>query len=72
MASYDFWYEMAAFTAGGSISPASAAGAALIAAVTTSLGQHDLKGIFATPAAGSSGPTSTGARLGNSCQPAVQ
>ena len=69
---YDFWYEMAAFTAGGSHSPASAAGVTLIAKVTDSLGQHDLKGIFATPVAGSSGPTSTGARLGNSCQPAVQ
>ena len=70
--SYDFWYEMAAFTASGSISPASSAGAALIAATTATLGQSDLKGIFATPLAGSSGPTSTGARLGNSCEPAIQ
>jgi hypothetical protein len=70
--SYTFWYEMAAFTAAGSISPASAAGTALIAAATASLGEHDLKGIFATPVAGSSGPTSTGARVGNSCQPAIQ
>ena len=70
--SYNFWFEMAAFTAGGSHSPASAAGSTLIAKVTDSLGQHDLKGIFATPVAGSSGPTSTGARLGNSCQPAIQ
>ena len=69
---YDFWYEMTAFTAGGAKSPASAAGAALIAATTTSLGNHDLKGIFASPLAGSSGPTSKGARLGNSCQPAIQ
>lgn len=69
---YDFWYEMVAFTAGGAKSPASAAGAALIAAVTTSLGNHDLKGIFATPLAGTSGPTSLGARFGNSCQPAFQ
>ncbi len=70
--SYSFWYEMAAFTAGGSVSSASAAGSALIAAVNTSMGAHDLKGIFATPAAGSSGPTSTGVRAGNSCQPAIQ
>ncbi len=70
--SYNFWYELAAFTAGGSVSPASASGAALIAAVATTLGESDLKGIFATPVAGSSGPTSKGARLGNSCQPAVQ
>ncbi|HVW65474.1 MAG TPA: hypothetical protein VHB01_10705 [Nitrosospira sp.] len=68
---YDFWYEMVAFTAGGA-SPASAAGAALITAVTSSLGNHDLKGIFATPLAGTSGPTSKGARFGNSCQPAFQ
>ncbi|MEO7558637.1 MAG: hypothetical protein ABIT23_00075 [Nitrosospira sp.] len=70
--SYNFWYELAAFTAGGSVSPASASGAALIAAVTGTLGESDLKGIFATPVAGSSGPTSKGARLGNSCQPAIQ
>ncbi len=70
--SYTFWYEMGAFTAGGSISSASAAGNALIAAVNTSMGAHDLKGIFATPLAGSSGPTSIGARAGNSCQPAIQ
>lgn len=73
--SYDFWYEMTAFTAGGAKSPASAAGAALIAAVTTSLGSHDLKGIFATPASGldpSQFVVSTGARLGNSCQPQIQ
>ena len=44
--SYNFWYELAAFTAGGSVSPASAAGAALIAAVNTTLGESDLKGIF--------------------------
>ena len=69
---YDFWYEMVAFTAGGAKSPASAAGAALIAAATASLGNHDLKGIFATPLAGTSGPTSKGARFGNSCQPAFQ
>jgi hypothetical protein len=69
---YDFWYEMTAFTAGGVKSPASTSGVALIAAVTTTLGNHDLKGIFATPAAGTSGPTSKGARLGNSCQPAIQ
>ena len=70
--SYNFWYELAAFTAGGSVSPASASGTALIAAVASTLGESDLKGIFATPVAGSSGPTSKGARLGNSCQPAVQ
>jgi hypothetical protein len=70
--SYNFWYELAAFTAGGSVSPASAAGAALIAAVNTTLGESDLKGIFSTPAAGSSGPTGKGARVGNSCQPALQ
>ena len=70
--SYNFWYELAAFTAGGSVSPASASGTALIAAVAGTLGESDLKGIFATPVAGSSGPTSKGARLGNSCQPAVQ
>ena len=70
--SYSFWYELAAFTAGGAISPASASGAALIAAATSTLGESDLKGFFATPVAGSSGPTSKGARLGNSCQPAVQ
>jgi hypothetical protein len=73
--SYDFWYEMTAFTAGGAKSPASAAGAALIAAVTTTLGSHDLKGIFATPASGldpSQFVVSTGARLGNSCQPQIQ
>ena len=44
--SYNFWFELAAFTAGGSVSPASAAGAALIAAVNTTLGESDLKGIF--------------------------
>ena len=70
--SYNFWYELAAFTAGGSVSPASASGMALIAAVASTLGESDLKGLFATPVAGSSGPTSKGARLGNSCQPAVQ
>jgi hypothetical protein len=70
--SYNFWYELAAFTAGGSISPASSSAAALITAVAATLGESDLKGIFATPVAGSSGPTSKGARLGNSCQPAVQ
>lgn len=70
--SYDFWYELAAFTAGGSVSPASASGSALIAAVTGTLGESDLKGIFATPVAGSSGPTSKGTRFGNSCQPAIQ
>ena len=70
--SYNFWYELAAFTAGGSISPASAAGSALISAVNTTLGESDLKGIFATPVAGSGGPTGKGARLGNSCQSAVQ
>ena len=70
--SYNFWYELAAFTAGGSISSASPSAAALIIAVATTLGESDLKGIFATPVAGSSGPTSKGARLGNSCQPAVQ
>lgn len=70
--SYSFWYELAAFTAAGSISPASAAGAELIAMATATLGESDLKGIFATPAAGASGPTSKGARLGNSCQPAIQ
>ncbi|WP_025041354.1 hypothetical protein [Nitrosospira briensis] len=70
--SYSFWYELAAFTAGGSVSPASAAGTDLIAAAAATLGESDLKGIFATPAAGSSGPTSKGARLGNSCQPAIQ
>jgi hypothetical protein len=70
--SYNFWYELAAFTAGGSVSPASPNAAALIAAVSTTLGESDLKGIFATPVAGAGGPTSKGARLGNSCQPAVQ
>lgn len=70
--SYSFWYELAAFTAGGAVSPASPGAASLIAAVAATLGESDLKGIFATPVAGSSGPTSKGARLGNSCQPAVQ
>ena len=37
--SYNFWYELAAFTAGGSVSPASAAGAALIAAVNHHAGR---------------------------------
>jgi hypothetical protein len=70
--SYNFWFEMSAFTAGGTVSPASPAAASLIASVAGSLGENDLKGIFATPVAGASGPTSTGARLGNSCQPPVQ
>lgn len=70
--SYNFWYELAAFTAGGSVSPASPSASALITAVSATLGESDLKGIFATPVAGASGPTSKGARLGNSCQPAVQ
>lgn len=70
--SYNFWFELAAFTAGGAVSPASASGAALIAAVTGTLGESDLKGIFATPAAGSTGPTGTGARIGNSCQLPIQ
>ncbi|SFW38979.1 hypothetical protein [Nitrosovibrio sp. Nv17] len=65
--SYDFWYELVAFTAAG-VSSASPEGAELIAAVTTTLGETDLKGIFATPAAGASGPTSRGGRFGNSCQ----
>ncbi len=69
---YNFWYELAAFTAGGSTSPASPSAAALITGVAGTLGESDLKGIFATPAAGSSGPTSKGARIGNSCQPAIQ
>jgi hypothetical protein len=69
--SYTFWYEMSAFTAGGT-HPASAGGADLIAKVASTMGEHDLKGIFATPLAGAGGPTSKGARAGNSCQPAVQ
>jgi hypothetical protein len=69
---YTFWYEGAAFTAGGSVSPASVSGAALIEAATTILTNSDLKGVFATPVAGSSGPTSKGARIGNSCQPLIQ
>ena len=69
---YTFWYELAAFTASNPVSPASAAGTALILAATTVLTNSDLKGIFATPVAGSSGPTSKGARIGNSCQPLIQ
>ncbi|MDN5752687.1 MAG: hypothetical protein L0H15_05320, partial [Nitrosospira sp.] len=52
---YTFWYEVASFTAGGSASPASPSGAQLIAAATATLGNNDLRGIFATPVAGSSG-----------------
>ncbi|SCX87357.1 hypothetical protein SAMN05216420_101175 [Nitrosospira sp. Nl5] len=69
---YTFWYELAAFTADGATSPASLAGAALVTAVTAKLANSDLRGIFVTPAAAASGPTSKGARLGNSCQLAVQ
>ncbi|KIO49107.1 hypothetical protein [Nitrosospira sp. NpAV] len=69
---YTFWYELSAFTAAGAVSPASPAGAALIVATTTMLGNSDLQGIFVTPASSGSGPTSKGARLGNSCQLAIQ
>lgn len=69
---YTFWYELTAFTARGSVSPASASGAALISAVAATLGDADMTGMFATPVAFSSGPTSKGARVGNSCQPALQ
>ncbi|SOD40456.1 hypothetical protein [Nitrosovibrio sp. Nv4] len=69
---YTFWYELAVFTAGGSISPASPSAAALITAVAATLGESDLKGIFATPLFGGSGSASKGARFGNSCLPAGQ
>ncbi|MEP6606031.1 MAG: hypothetical protein ABJA60_07920 [Nitrosospira sp.] len=68
---YVFWYELAAF-AGNAVSSASAAGAALILGATNTLGNSDFKGIFATPVAGASGPTSKGFRFGNSCAPATQ
>lgn len=70
--SYDFWYELVAFTA----STAFQEGIDLIAAANTSLGNPgitDLDGLFITPVAGVTGSNvSTGARIGNSCRPAVQ
>lgn len=66
--SYTAWYELEAFTAHA----ASTDGAELITQVTTTLGNTDLKGLFATPLAFATGPTSKGFRAGNSCQPAGQ
>ncbi|MDW7597643.1 MAG: hypothetical protein SCG80_00425 [Nitrosomonadaceae bacterium] len=66
--SYDFWYELVAFTA----TTAFAEGRDLLSALTTSLGNPgitDLTGLFITRDAGVSGANvSKFARSGNSCQ----
>ena len=69
--SYNFWYELVAFTA----STAFLEGSDLIAGINTSLGNPELTnlpGLFITAAAGVSGSNvSKGYRNGNSCQPPV-
>jgi hypothetical protein len=66
--SYDFWYELTAFTA----TTAFPQGQDLIAATVASLGNPgitDLTGLFITPVAGVPGANvSKSARIGNSCQ----
>jgi hypothetical protein len=69
---YDMWYELVAFTANTAFTE----GAELINAVNSSLGNPgitDLTGLFITPVAGVTGSNvGKGARVGNSCQPAIQ
>lgn len=70
--SYNFWYELVAFTA----STAFLEGSDLIAGINTSLGNPELTnltGLFITPLAGVAGSNvSKGYRAGNSCQAPVQ
>lgn len=69
---YDMWYELVAFTAYTAFQE----GIDLIAATNTSLGNPgitDLTGLFITPVAGVTGSNvGKGARIGNSCKPAIQ
>lgn len=69
---YSMWYELVAFTA----STAFSEGIDLIAATNASLGNPgitNLTGMFITPVSGMTGSNvGKGARIGNSCQPAIQ